>query len=70
MSLPHPLTNEELYAYAPSIFAEEPAESVSNRYAFVPTYTILDTFKEAGYYPIMAMRAKSAVRTTKDIKST
>ena len=58
MSAPHPLTNDELYAQAPSIFAEEPAEGVSNRYAFVPTYTVLDTFKEAGYYPIMASQSK------------
>ncbi len=54
MSALNPLTNNELYAHAPSIFADEPAEGVSIRYAFVPTYTILDTFREAGYYPIMA----------------
>jgi len=54
MSAINPLTNNELYAHAPSIFADEPAEGVSTRYAFVPTYTILDTFREAGYYPIMA----------------
>lgn len=54
MSALQPLSNNELYAHAPSIFADEPAESVSTRYAFVPTHTILNTFREAGYYPIMA----------------
>ena len=58
MSAINPLTNDELYAHAPSIFAEEPAEGVSDRYAFVPTHTVLDTFREAGYYPIMASESK------------
>ena len=58
MSALNPLTNDELYAHAPSIFAEEPAEDVSDRYAFVPTHTVLDTFREAGYYPIMASESK------------
>ena len=53
-----PLTNSELYTHAPSIFAETPIEGVSNRYAFVPTHTVLDTFREAGYYPIMASESK------------
>ena len=43
MSAINPLTNDELYAHAPSIFAEEPADGVSDRYAFVPTHTVLDT---------------------------
>lgn len=53
-----PLTNSELYTHAPSIFAENPIEGVSDRYAFVPTHTVLDTFREAGYYPIMASESK------------
>ena len=58
MSALNPLTTDELLAQAPSIFSEEPAEGVSNRYAFVPTHTVLDTFREAGYYPIMASENK------------
>lgn len=58
MSAFNPLTNDELYTHAPSIFAEGPAEGVSDRYAFVPTHTVLDTFREAGYYPIMASESK------------
>ena len=49
-----PLSNEQLRAVAPSIFSETPIEGVSEKYAFVPTYSVLDTFKNAGYYPIMA----------------
>ena len=54
MSAHQPLTNDELFKQAPSIFAESPIEGVSERYAFVPTYTVLDVFREAGYYPILA----------------
>ena len=53
-----PLNNEELLKAAPSIFSETPIEGVSSRYAFVPTYSVLDTFREAGYYPIMASESK------------
>ena len=53
-----PLTNEELLKFAPSIFSENPIEGVSDKYAFVPTYKLLDTFRDAGYYPIMASESK------------
>jgi methionine-rich copper-binding protein CopC len=53
-----PLTNAELYAQAPSIFADKPIEGVSDRYNFVPTHSILDTFRKEGYYPIMAGESK------------
>ncbi len=53
-----PLTDAQLRAKAPSIFAESPIKGVSNRYAFVPTYKIINTFREAGYYPISAGETK------------
>jgi hypothetical protein len=53
-----PLSNEQLRAAAPSIFAQTAIEGVSERYAFVPTHSILDTFRDAGYYPIMASESK------------
>ena len=49
-----PLTDAQLRAAAPSIFAETPIDGVSDRYAFVPTHSVLETFRAAGYYPIMA----------------
>ncbi|KLE07174.1 hypothetical protein AF78_00565 [Aliarcobacter butzleri L353] len=54
-----PLSNDELFKVAPSIFSESPIESVSDKYAFVPTYKLLDTFRDAGYYPIMASESKA-----------
>jgi hypothetical protein len=53
-----PLTDAQLRAAAPSIFAETPIDGVSDRYAFVPTHSVLETFRTAGYYPIMASESK------------
>ena len=53
-----PLSNTQLQQLAPSIFSETPIEGVSTRYAFVPTYSVLDTFRQSGYYPIMASESK------------
>ena len=53
-----PLSNEELLKVAPSIFSENPIETVSDKYAFVATHKLLDTFRDAGYYPIMASESK------------
>ena len=54
-----PLSNDELFNVAPSIFSESPIETVSDKYAFVPTFKLLDTFRDAGYYPIMASESKA-----------
>lgn len=58
MKLIKPMTDEQLRTVAPSIFSEAPIEGVTDRYAFVPTHSILDTFRDAGYYPIMASESK------------
>lgn len=58
------LSNEELFKAAPSIFANSAIDGVSSRYAFVPTHSVLDTFRNAGYYPIMAGEEK--VRLSKN----
>ena len=54
-----PLSNEELFKVAPSIFSENPIEGVSDKYAFVATHKLLDTFRDSGYYPIMASESKA-----------
>lgn len=53
-----PLSSEELLKVAPSIFSENPIETVSDKYAFVATHKLLDTFRDSGYYPIMASESK------------
>jgi len=58
----NPLTIKQLQEQAPSIFSDSPIESVSSQYHFVKTSDILDTFREAGYYPIMAGESKSRTK--------
>lgn len=53
------LTKEQIIAKAPSIYSDEPIDSVSSRYKFVPTYKIIPTLKEAGFYPILVGQSKS-----------
>ena len=55
----NPLTNSEIYALAPSVFSDTPINTVSSQYNFVPTHQLLDTFRNAGYFPILAGEAKS-----------
>jgi len=45
----NPLTDAQLRDAAPSIFSETPIEGVSDKYAFAPTYSVLDTFRNVGY---------------------
>lgn len=54
-----PLSNKELFEAAPSIFADSPIESASPLYHFVKTSDILQIFRDAGYFPILAGEAKS-----------
>ena len=54
-----PLTDAQLRAAAPSIFAETPIDGVSDRYAFVPTASIINSFRQANYYPILAGESKA-----------
>ena len=53
-----PLSNDELLKVAPSIFSENPIETVSDKYAFVATHRLLEIFIDLGYYPIMASQSQ------------
>jgi len=52
------LNNEQLRQRAPAIFAENPANKVSDRYAFVPTHRVLSVMQDAGFVPIFASQQK------------
>ncbi|PHR69909.1 MAG: hypothetical protein COA66_13860 [Arcobacter sp.] len=54
-----PMSNTELFQAAKSIFSNSASQSVSAQYHFVKTSEILDIFREAGYFPILAGEAKS-----------
>ena len=58
MSIIMPLSNEILRKKAPSIFATHPIDDVSNRYAFIPTISVVDVFRDNGWYPVYAKESR------------
>lgn len=54
------LSNKELKALAPSIFAKGAWEGVSKRYAFIPTIDVVDALRDSGMVPVRA--SQSAAR--------
>jgi hypothetical protein len=55
------LSDEELRRCAPSIFATQPIDTVSNRYSFLPTSSVLKGMRENGWFPVRA--EQQSVRT-------
>jgi Domain of unknown function (DUF932) len=55
------LSDEELRQCAPSIFASQPIDTVSDRYSFLPTFSILRGMRENGWAPVRA--EQQSVRT-------
>jgi hypothetical protein len=44
---------------APSIFATEPFQAMSDRYSFIPTIEIVERLRSKGWLPVMAREAKA-----------
>jgi Domain of unknown function (DUF932) len=55
------ISDEELQRLAPSIFASQPIEGVSDRYSFLPTSSILKGMLENGWVPVRV--EQQSVRT-------
>src|SRR5258708_9090994 len=55
------ISDEELLQLAPSIFASQPIEGVSDRYSFLPTSSILKGMRDNGWVPVRA--EQQSVRT-------
>ncbi|HEO9068282.1 TPA: DUF945 domain-containing protein [Citrobacter koseri] len=49
-----PLTHDELMQHTPSVFGEEKHASRSERYAWIPTITILEKLQQEGFQPFFA----------------
>lgn len=52
------LDNDALRRIAPSIFAESPYHSVSDRYGFISTIQVVEQMREAGFFPVFASEAR------------
>lgn len=55
---PLPLSDEQLRAVVPSIYANDAHASRSDRYAHIPTSVVLNALKKEGFQPFMAIQAR------------
>src|SRR5258707_9809067 len=46
------ISDDEMRRFAPSVFASQPIEGVSERYSFLPTSSILNGMRENGWVPV------------------
>lgn len=56
-----PLSDDQIRAVAPSIFADAPHESRSQRYTYIPTATVLTKLRGEGFEPFLVTQTR--VRT-------
>lgn len=56
-----PLTNEQLYRVAPSIFAGEKHESRSDKYTYIPTIQVIDALRSEGFLPFSVCQSRSQI---------
>lgn len=56
-----PLTNDQLRAWAPSIFASQPWHAMSAKYAFIPTIQVIDAMRAEGFLPVMATQSRTRI---------
>lgn len=53
-----PLSDDQIRAVAPSIFADAPHGSRSERYAYIPTATVLTKLRQKGFEPFMVCQTR------------
>jgi len=54
-----PLTDDQIRAVCPSIFAEEPWSGCSKRYTFLPTIEVLQGLRAEGFEPFMVAQSRT-----------
>jgi hypothetical protein len=58
-----PLSDAQIRTVAPSIFAEAPHESRSERYSYIPTATLLQELRGEGFGPSWCVKPECAGMT-------
>lgn len=53
-----PLSDDQIRNVAPSIFADAPHDSRSQRYAYIPTSAVLDKLRGEGFQPFMVCQTR------------
>jgi hypothetical protein len=55
------MTNDQIRAKAPSVFALQPWEGQSAKYRFIPTVTVVDALRDSGFYPVRASQSRTRI---------
>ena len=66
MNYTHELSNEEIRRTVPSAFAITPYHGQSSRYAFIPTSSVIDGMRAAGFAPVQAIQSRTRIADKKD----
>ena len=61
-----PLSDDQIHRVAPSIFAEAPHESRSQRYAYIPTATVLTELRKEGFQPFLVTQTRTRHEDRRD----
>lgn len=61
-----PLSDDAIRARVPSIYADEPHDSRSGRYAYIPTSAVLAKLREEGFQPFFACQTRCRDAAKKD----
>lgn len=56
-----PLTDDQLFSVAPSIFAEEAHDSRSERYTYIPTIEVINGLRREGFEPFYVAQSRSRI---------
>ncbi|EIM01165.1 DUF932 domain-containing protein [Rhodanobacter thiooxydans] len=54
----YPLSDDQIRAVAPSIYADAPHQSRSQRYAYIPTAAVLAELRKEGFQPFMVTQTR------------
>jgi hypothetical protein len=54
----HPLSDDQIRSVVPSIFADAPHESRSERYSYIPTAAVLTELRKEGFLPFMVCQIR------------
>ena len=54
----HPLSDDQISAVAPSIFADDKHASRSERYSYIPTAAVLTELRQEGFQPFMVCQTR------------
>ena len=52
------MSDDQIHRVAPSIFADAPHESRSQRYAYIPTAAVLAELRKEGFQPFMVTQTR------------